>query len=273
MLSALTVACSSSETEEDDTSSALAERVRPYTTSSVTCTVGATLAATALSPLTRLRVGPGTADIGKPVLRPFFSDGCSVVDTLPPFRSETFQSCCIAHDTKYWLGGTEDDKRAADDALEACIAAKGEPSTARVFAAAVRTFGGPHTSKLYRWGYGWNVDRGYEPVSSEGERQAKAMYGATGAALRQKLVDSTEKLEAVCNPDDRSLKELSASEKTVYDILKAKLRKQDTVEWARRGYFNQEHELVEVKLSQCATAVVIKLALDGSLLSFDTNCQ
>jgi hypothetical protein len=152
VLPVLATACAGSDSEEGAESSEIGnQRVRIYVESSkaVTCSNDPELEPTKLSALTRLRVGPSTPDIEKRLLRPFFSDGCSESpDGMPP--DDTWQHCCVEHDAKYYLGGTEGDKRAPDEELAACITNTGHPTAGAIYKAAVQRFGGPDGWMLYR---------------------------------------------------------------------------------------------------------------------------
>jgi hypothetical protein len=79
-------------------------------------------------------------------------------------------NCCIRHDLAYWKGGTYEERLAADQALEACVARVGEPEIARLMLAGVRVGGAPYFPTSYRWGYGWPYLRGYKALT-DAERQ------------------------------------------------------------------------------------------------------
>lgn len=62
--------------------------------------------------------------------------------TLSP---DVARSCCLAHDSAYWIGGTEQDRFTADAELLACFALYGVPERiATVYYRTVRQLGGPH---------------------------------------------------------------------------------------------------------------------------------
>ncbi|MEE9343341.1 MAG: FAD-binding oxidoreductase [Gammaproteobacteria bacterium] len=100
-------------------------------------------------------------------LRPFTSDGCSAFPDGPPDQGELWLSCCINHDRSYWLGGTYDERQAADIALKDCVAALGKPDIASLMLSGVRVGGTPWLPTTFRWGYGWPWPRGYRALSKK----------------------------------------------------------------------------------------------------------
>ena len=70
-------------------------------------------------------------------LAPFSSDGCSLFPEGSGENSDLWLSCYRAHDLSYWRGGTRAERRAADDALEQCVAAKGYPKVAALMSMGV----------------------------------------------------------------------------------------------------------------------------------------
>ncbi|MBT3609684.1 MAG: hypothetical protein HN516_05015, partial [Gammaproteobacteria bacterium] len=93
-------------------------------------------------------------------LAPFSSDGCSLFPEGSGENSDLWLSCCRAHDLSYWRGGTRAERRAADDALEQCVAAKGYPKVAALMSMGVFVGGTPFLPTPFRWGYGWPYPRG-----------------------------------------------------------------------------------------------------------------
>lgn len=51
-------------------------------------------------------------------LQPFASDCCSMFPDRAPIGNADWCTCCLDHDIAYWKGGTEQDRLAADQALE-----------------------------------------------------------------------------------------------------------------------------------------------------------
>ena len=109
-------------------------------------------------------------------LQPFRSDGCSLFpDGNLEFNdnlelNELWLECCLAHDVAYWVGGTYEEREAADEALRECVAGVGEPEIAVMMLMGVRVGGSPYFDTPFRWGYGWpylqdGELRGYKPLS------------------------------------------------------------------------------------------------------------
>ena len=104
-------------------------------------------------------------------IRDFKSDGCSLFPDRSLISQEDWCECCFEHDIAYWMGGTEEERLAADLALRECILEKtGNQELAELMYAGVRFGGSPYFYNWYRWGYGWSYDRKYAPLS-ENERE------------------------------------------------------------------------------------------------------
>jgi len=80
---------------------------------------------------------------------PFVSDGCSC------WLDYTWVECCVVHDLAYWMGGSRQERMAADLALKACVRDKGHPLMARVIFYGVRIGGTWWLPTPFRWGFGW----------------------------------------------------------------------------------------------------------------------
>jgi hypothetical protein len=100
-------------------------------------------------------------------LRAFVSDGCTGHPDGPQQSPSLWAHCCEIHDLKYWAGGSEDERLAADRELEACVARTGHGDTAKIMYRGVRIFGVPFNENSWRWGFGWTKLRGYTPLNEE----------------------------------------------------------------------------------------------------------
>jgi hypothetical protein len=99
-------------------------------------------------------------------LQPFSSDGCSLFPDRSLITTAQWCSCCFEHDVAYWRGGTAADREAADLTLRECITTKtGNQRLASIMYEGVRFGGSPYFYNWYRWGYGWEYDRKYQPLS------------------------------------------------------------------------------------------------------------
>lgn len=214
-----------------------------------------------LSALTGYAVGPKFAgsDPSAHMLRPFFSDGCSSSpDKLPlTGKSSNYVQCCIEHDTAYWLGGTREEKDAADSQLEKCIASKDMARTAKVYKFFVQKLGGPDSYQSYRWGYGWNYRRPFGPITKSEERQVVALYGVGPDKIRETLLASDFRLLKLCDLRDPVFYGWNEDEMSAYRLLNATLKKDDLVEWAQWDYFNLEKRQFQVKLRSCPAPMTI----------------
>lgn len=99
-------------------------------------------------------------------LSDFKSDGCSMFLDKSLINEEDWCLCCYEHDIAYWQGGTEEERRMADERLRDCVLKRtGNEDLADIMYEAVRFGGSPYFYNWYRWGYGWSFDRGYRPLS------------------------------------------------------------------------------------------------------------
>lgn len=122
----------------------------------------------------------GCQTFGSKALQPFTTDGCSDFPNGTSSHKDLWRKCCVAHDLKYWAGGTFDERLQADLDLRACVKAVGEPGVAQLMLAGVRVGGSPMWPTSFRWGYGWAYFRGYRALTPEELRQVdrqKALQG------------------------------------------------------------------------------------------------
>jgi hypothetical protein len=98
-------------------------------------------------------------------LADFTTDGCSLFPDGSPVERNLWCDCCVAHDVAYWRGGTEAQRKEADEALRACVEQRTNKPFAELVYAGVRAGGMPVFPTWYRWGYGWKYGRGYTPLS------------------------------------------------------------------------------------------------------------
>ncbi|PIK14945.1 hypothetical protein [Halobacteriovorax sp. JY17] len=100
-------------------------------------------------------------------LNPFFSDGCSKWPDGTKDKPNIWLICCFNHDKAYWLGGTKEEKFEADDKLRMCVKEHFSASMGILMYLGVAVGGIPDYKTDYRWGFGWNYDRGYLKVTEE----------------------------------------------------------------------------------------------------------
>ncbi len=106
-------------------------------------------------------------------LKPFTTDGCSDFPDGTPEHRDLWLKCCIAHDRKYWIGGTYAERLQADLELRQCVSAVGEPAIADLMLAGVRVGGSPYWPTRFRWGYGWPYTHGYRALTPEEIEQVR----------------------------------------------------------------------------------------------------
>lgn len=195
---------------------------------------------------------------GEKILRPFFSDGCS--SSPDGFESNdknpAWVQCCIHHDTAYWLGGTAEEKRIADNQLEKCIAERGYPKIGLIYNIFVSQFGGPNSSSTYRWGYGWNYRRPFGPLTNQEEEQIKNLYGSDKSSVQQKIAVQTSTLRSLCSHEDIGTRSFTSDEQSIYRYLNENLKNNDIVSWAKFSYFNQVQKEYLLKLENCSEPIL-----------------
>ena len=110
---------------------------------------------------------PGCQFSGPKRIAPFTTDGCSDFPDGTPAHKDLWHQCCVAHDLKYWAGGSDDERMKADLDLRSCVKAVGEPAVADMMLAGVRVGGSPWWPTQFRWGYGWPYTNGYSVLTPE----------------------------------------------------------------------------------------------------------
>ncbi|BFM13951.1 hypothetical protein R50073_01340 [Maricurvus nonylphenolicus] len=108
-------------------------------------------------------------------LKPFTSDGCSAFPDGTFAQNELWLACCTAHDYAYWQGGTYEERKEADIALQQCVAQVGEEEIALLMLAGVRVGGTPFLPTTFRWGYGWPYPRLYGQLTAHEREQVNSV--------------------------------------------------------------------------------------------------
>ena len=105
-------------------------------------------------------------------LSPFSSDGCSLFPDASLINETDWCDCCFQHDVAYWKGGAEQERLAADQQLKQCVLqTSNDRVLANIMYEGVRFGGSPYFYNWYRWGYGWNYDRKYQPLNPSEQKQ------------------------------------------------------------------------------------------------------
>ncbi len=114
--------------------------------------------------------GPAAADD----LKPFSSDGCSLFPDGTIKEKQKWCACCFEHDIAYWRGGTEADRKNADEELRKCVLERTkDKALAETMYYGVRAGGHPVFPNWYRWAYGWPYGRGYRPLTAAEQEQVR----------------------------------------------------------------------------------------------------
>lgn len=221
-----------------------------------------------MSALTGFAVGPRTAlqanDLKQPMLRPFISDGCSSSPDGVPLteNSSVWVDCCIRHDTAYWMGGTHEQKKNADNVLRSCIASKGYSRIGKLYKSFVDEFGGPRSTQNYRWGYGWNGRRDFSPLTSTEKEQIKNLYGVDETQFPDFMMAQPFSLQRMCDTFDPIFYGLRKEEIKIYHFLNSRLKNNDVIVGARLYFFNQDYFSYEIRLKSCTDSVIVTVFED-----------
>jgi len=107
-------------------------------------------------------------------LKDFISDGCSLFSDGTIRDRAKWCECCLQHDIAYWRGGGEQERKAADEALRACVFERTrDKALSETMYLGVRAGGHPVFPAWYRWGYGWTYGRGYMPLTEQEQQQVR----------------------------------------------------------------------------------------------------
>ena len=108
-------------------------------------------------------------------LNAFTTDGCTHFPDGTNVNANLWHHCCVAHDLKYWAGGSYTARLNADLALRSCVAATGHVETADLMFAGVRVGGSPYYPTPFRWGYGWQMIRGYWRLTADEQLEVERL--------------------------------------------------------------------------------------------------
>lgn len=107
-------------------------------------------------------------------LRDFTSDGCSLFPNGTIKDRTKWCDCCLQHDIAYWRGGTEAERKKADEALQDCVIDRTKDTAlAETMYLGVRAGGHPAFPAWYRWAYGWDYGRGYKPLTEDEQKRVR----------------------------------------------------------------------------------------------------
>jgi hypothetical protein len=123
-------------------------------------------------------------------LKPFTSDGCSLFPDSSLISENDWCSCCFEHDISYWKGGTDAERKTADEVLRDCVAGKtGNTTLANAMYDGVRLGGSPYFYNWYRWGYGWDYSRKYQALTAAETDRADQLLADYFAADGERVCD------------------------------------------------------------------------------------
>lgn len=192
-------------------------------------------------------------------LSPFVSDGCSLFPNGPKEKPDAWTQCCIEHDTKYWLGGTKEQRKQADEELFACVKRQNYPITAFIMYLGTRIGGESYSLTTYRWGYGWNYIRGYAPLSSDEMLLAENIYGPNLEMLTKGLKENTISYKKVAKISDYKYhpEQKDICKEQIFEHLSEHLTTKSSLKKISQ-YSTTKHHVFQVKLSTCDKSIEYK---------------
>lgn len=121
-----------------------------------------------------LLITPLSLQAQEPVLNDFTTDGCSSYPDGYPLSDEyEWLHCCIVHDYSYWVGGTAEERYAADAEMNACIAEASGDWHGRMMELGVNIGGTAYLPTSWKWGFGWSNHKLYNSLTEEEKGLAK----------------------------------------------------------------------------------------------------
>lgn len=222
-------------------------------------------------------VGPRSVPVNKPILRTFFSDGCSLSPNS--FFKVNFAQCCVEHDLAYWIGGTKEQKDLADNQFKMCLQHKLnkdyngviQTSVSETYFLGVQIGGVNFLPNSFRWGYGWNVIRPHGPLTDEEVGQAENMYGKDLVILKKQIASGKYAFNWQLYTLDNTLFTFLPADKIVYNYLKWKLKRSDVVLLGSQALLDANTQMYTLKLKSCNTfPIKIKMNYKKLLLALKT---
>lgn len=117
----------------------------------------------------------------------FFSDGCSLFPDGTVTHPNLWRDCCIRHDFAYWVGGTKEFKKQADEDLGTCVRDQLRTvysdeelcqTVVGIFQNSIHSgvgIGGlPKFYTPWRWGFGWTNFRGFRMLTQQEKSDIKS---------------------------------------------------------------------------------------------------
>lgn len=115
---------------------------------------------------------------------------------LPFINEIQWRRCCITHDISYWQGGTELQRKLADEKLGQCVAETGPKFIGKAMYWGVRIGGQVGLPTTWHWGYGWTLERGYSPLNHDENLQVQNLLANLPGNLDDLAVESAPIIRA-----------------------------------------------------------------------------
>jgi hypothetical protein len=109
-----------------------------------------------------------SADVHAEEMRSFATDGCTMSPEGTFSKPKLWRECCVAHDLRFWGGGTKAERNFADAKLKACVRKKAGATVANIFFTGVRIGRlAPWKIPKMRWSNAWPGQPPYRPLTEE----------------------------------------------------------------------------------------------------------
>lgn len=104
--------------------------------------------------------------VGAKELKSFKTDYCTM------FMDGNWGHCCLAHDLKYWIGGTKKEQLESDMDLKSCVESAAGEVIANLMYHAVRAGHHSPVKSPYKWSWGWGEDSQFDELTREEKKKA-----------------------------------------------------------------------------------------------------
>lgn len=107
-----------------------------------------------------------------PLLKKFESDYCTMFMDGPADRPGLWKHCCLAHDLRYWVGGSSADMDRTDLRLKSCVQQIAGENWADLIYFGVRAGHHAPIKHKYHWSWGWMQKRDLTPLTDAEKKLA-----------------------------------------------------------------------------------------------------
>lgn len=103
---------------------------------------------------------------------PFVTDGCTMFPDGTIKEPKLWYNCCLAHDLVYWLGGSKELQKQADQELRECVSEVSSGIRANLMYIGVRLGHYSPIKNKYQWGWGRPNSKPFSSISENHKKEA-----------------------------------------------------------------------------------------------------